>query len=80
MTTATHSTSQDQIQRANERKTRALQALAYAHKALLNAQNHVTDIEGNGSAAIYDSIADVYQQVATLQQQLRRLQPTGLFE
>lgn len=77
MTTATK---QDPIERAKELQSQASLALSRAFDELCDAQNLLTDVEGNGSADIYSEIADAYQHVAQLRDKVQALKPTGLFE
>ena len=75
----TASASVSPIEEANIRKMKAIERLEQAHALLRDAQNHITDVEGNESAAIYDGIADAYQSVAALRDKTRRMKATGLF-
>ena len=76
MTTATKD---EQIAEAEQRKTNTAQLLEEAFSILNEAQNQITNVEGKGSANIYDGIADAYQAVAKLGEQTRRMRATGLF-
>lgn len=67
------------IEEANIRKMKAIERLEQAHALLCDAQNHITDVEGAESSAIYDGIADAYQSVAALRDKTRRMKATGLF-
>ena len=70
----------DNVAEANRRKLKAIRQLALAHEALCDAQDIIVDVEGDGSADIYNSIAYAYVHVRQIAEQLSTMQPTGLFE
>lgn len=77
---ATAIKNQAPIDKANEKKRLAIDALNRAAIELCEAQNQITYVEGNGSADIYDAIATTYQDVAKLRRRLNEMKSTGFFE
>lgn len=68
------------IERATKKKRLAAEALSRAFEELCLAQNEITYVEGQGSADIYEEIADAYQTVSKLRGKLEAMKPTGFFE
>ena len=73
-------TTTEQICEATIRRDKAALALNRAFDMLREAQNEITNVQANGSADMYDKIADAYQLVSALRSKVKSLQPTGLFE
>ena len=66
---------------AEEHKREALKCLDFAYNAMIQAQNYLAPVRGEGMADIYSEIADVYQdELRPLIGKLRKAKPTGLAE
>lgn len=69
-----------QIEEATILKGCVVSSLYRAFAELADAQEHITNIEGNGSPELYDEIATAYETVRKLRDRVLAMEPTGLFE
>ena len=73
-------TSVDTIEKATSLQKEASGKIGLAIRALEEAQNAITNVEGQGSADIYSEIADHYTALRDLKHRVDDMQPTGLFD
>lgn len=69
-----------QIKDAEILKGCVVSSLYRAFAELTDAQEHITNIEGDGSSELYDEIATAYATVRHLRDRVLAMTPTGLFE
>lgn len=66
--------------KATTLKQEASGKIGFAIRALEEAQNAITNVEGTGSADIYSEIANHYTALRELKDRVDDLKPTGFFE
>lgn len=67
-----------QLEEAKILKGCAVSSLCRAFAELTDAQERITNVEGVGSAQLYDDIAAAYETVRKLRDRVRAMEPTGL--